>query len=220
MPGYGQSDMRHEQRTGLNVQGETFAFMLDHWGLDRPSVLAHDFGGATTLRAHFLHGRDYASYILMNVVAMRPWGSDLFDHIGRHVRAFSVLPQHIHEAIVRAYIGGALARQITPRDVEALVAPWLSEDGRISFYLQFAQADEHFTAEIEPKFANLRSPTLILWGEDDPWIPLARGEALAAAMPKARFARIADAGHLPQLEKPDVVLKHITRFLADTYQHT
>ncbi len=214
MPGYGQSEMRADQRTGLDVQGETFAFMLIHWGLERPSVVAHDFGGATTLRAHLLHGCDYERYVLMNVVAMRPWGSAFFDHVGRHVDAFTGLPPHIHEAIVRAYIRGALANDLDPQDFEALVRPWLSDEGRGSFYRQFAQADERFTAEVEPMFGAVRCPTLILWGEDDPWIPLERGQALHRTMPQAAFGTLRGAGHLPQLEAPAAVLARALPFLA------
>ena len=46
-------------------------------------------------------------------------------------------------------------------------APWLTEEGRGSFYRQFAQADERYTAEVEPLFGNIRCPVSILWGEDD-----------------------------------------------------
>ncbi len=214
MPGYGRSEKWADQRTGLDVQGEIFAFMLDHWRMDRPSVIAHDFGGATTLRAHLLQGCDYDCYVLMNVVAMRPWGSEFFDHVGRHLDAFVGLPPHIHEAVVRAYIRGALVNELDPEDLEALVGPWLSDEGRGSFYRQFAQADERFTAEIEPKFGNLRCPTLILWGEDDPWIPLERGCELHGLMPAAAFETLKGTGHLPQLESPDTALGHALPFLA------
>jgi len=117
MPGYGRSQKSEAQRTSLDVQGEVFAEMLQHWGLERPCVVAHDFGGAATLRAHLLHGCDYRCYVLMNVVAMRPWGSEFFAHVGRHVEAFIGLPAHIHRAVVEAYIRGALANDVDPEDV-------------------------------------------------------------------------------------------------------
>lgn len=214
MPGYGQSEMRDDQRTGLDVQGEVFAFLLSHWGLERPFIVAHDFGGATTLRGHLLHGRDFERYVLMNVVAMRPWGSAFFDHVGKHVDAFTGLPPHIHEAVVRAYIASALAEDIDQEDFETLVDPWLSENGRRSFYRQFAQADERFTAELEPLYSQLRCPALILWGEKDPWIPLARGQALHATMPGAGFETLPNLGHLPQLEAPENVLDHLLPFFG------
>ena len=214
MPGYGRSEKRPEQRTSLDVQGEVFAEMLAHWGLARPLVVAHDFGGATTLRAHLLQGCDYGRYVLMNVVALRPWGSEFFDHVGRHVEAFSGLPPHIHRAIVEAYIRGALAGEIDAEDFQQLAAPWLTEAGSASFYRQFAQADERYTAEVEPSYGEIRCPVLILWGEEDPWIPLERGKALHGRIPQAGFETLQGVGHLPQLEAPDRVLARVGRFFA------
>ncbi len=209
MPGYGQSAKSPEQRTSLDVQGEVFAGMLARWGLDQPMVVAHDFGGATTLRAHLLQGCEFERYVLMNVVAMRPWGSTFFDHVGRHVEAFQGLPPHIHKAIVEAYIRGALVSEIEDEDFTNLVAPWLTDDGAGSFYRQFAQADERYTAEIEPIFGQVRCPVKIVWGEDDPWIPLARGKALHGLMPGAAFETLPGVGHLPQLEAPELVLEQL-----------
>lgn len=214
MPGYGRSDMDPMQRTSLDVQGTVFCEMLDHWALAGPRVLAHDFGGATTLRAHLLHGRDFAAYVLMNVVAMRPWGSAFFDHVGKHIDAFQGLPAHIHAAIVRAYIQGALIHGLQDSDLDALVAPWLTEAGSGSFYRQFAQADERYTAEVEPLFGQIRCPIAILWGAADPWIPLERGKALHGLVPQADFAALDGLGHLPQLEDPTQVIAALTGRLA------
>ncbi|MFK7966681.1 MAG: alpha/beta fold hydrolase [Burkholderiaceae bacterium] len=213
MPGYGQSEMLANQATGLDVQGQVFAQVLEQWALNKPMVLAHDFGGATTLRAHLLHGVQFSRYVLMNVVAMRPWGSAFFEHVGRHVQAFQGLPAHIHEAVVRAYIGGALATDLLPEDVDALAQPWLSAEGKDSFYRQFAQADERFTAEVEPQFGLIRCPVSIVWGALDPWIPLDRGRALAKLVKPVSFLELPDAGHLPQLEQPEQVLAAIDSFL-------
>lgn len=214
MPGYGRSHKGEDQRTSLDVQGEVFTEMLAHWGLGQPMVVAHDFGGATTLRAHLLHGCDFERYVLMNVVAMRPWGSEFFDHVGRHVDVFLGLPPHIHRAVVEAYIRGAIVNDIDSEDFEKLVEPWLSEEGRQSFYRQFAQADEKYTAEVEPVFGCIRCPVKIIWGEDDPWIPLERGKALHALVTQASFETLAGVGHLPQLEAPALILERLNTFLS------
>ena len=214
MPGYGQSDKAPDQRTSLDVQGLVFAQMLDLWSLTKPHVVAHDFGGATTLRAHLLHNCDYASYVLMNVVAMRPWGSEFFDHVGRHVEAFQGLPAHIHKAVVEAYISGALSNDIAPDDFQNLVTPWLGDEGRDSFYRQFAQADEQYTADVEPMFGSIRCSVEIVWGKDDPWIPLERGKALYDLVAKGAFRTIPGVGHLPQLEAPERVLRILQAFLS------
>ncbi|MGD1950479.1 MAG: alpha/beta fold hydrolase [Leptolyngbyaceae cyanobacterium] len=217
MPGYGCSDKNDQQRTSLDVQGLIFAELLDHWHLERPLVVAHDFGGATTLRAHLLHKCDFERYALMNVVAMRPWGSEFFEHVGRHVDAFLGLPPHIHRAVVEAYIKGAIVGDIERKDFDQLVRPWLLEDGRISFYRQFAQADEKYTADVEPLYGDIRCPVKILWGKNDPWIPLERGKALHALIPHASFEVLNGVGHLPQLEAPELVLEQLTEFLMSQF---
>lgn len=214
MPGYGKSEKSESQRTSLDVQGEVFTEMLAHWNLFKPNVVAHDMGGATTLRAHLLHGCDFEKYLLINVVAMRPWGSEFFDHVGKHIDAFQGLPPHIHKAIVAAYVQGALVNEIPVEDFDALVAPWLTEDGTLSFYRQFAQADERYTAEVEPHFGEIRCPVKIIWGEDDPWIPLNRGKALHQLMPKADFTTIPGVGHMPQIERVKAVLWTTLDFLS------
>lgn len=217
MPGYGRSEKSVEHRTSLDVQGQVFCEILDYWKLERPLVVAHDFGGAITLRAHLLHERDFERYFLMNVVAMRPWGSGFFDHVGRHVEAFSGLPPHIHRAVVEAYIKGAIVNELEPGDFEKLVEPWLSEEGHSSFYRQFAQADEKYTAEVEPLYGEIRCPVKIAWGKNDPWIPIERGKALHALVPKASFDVLDGVGHLPQLEAPDLVVEQLFRFFSSDH---
>ena len=215
MPGYGRSEMNDQQATSLDVQGAVFAEMLEYWALEKPAVVAHDFGGAVSLRTHLLHEVDYSKLVLMNVVALSPWGSAFFDHVGRHIDAFSGLPPHIHRAIVRAYIEGALVNDLADDDLKSLVAPWLSDDGQKSFYNQFAQADDKYTDEIYGLLGAMRCPVSILWGEDDPWIPIDRGRTLADNMPGSNFAPIAGAGHLPQLELPEIVAQLILKELAN-----
>lgn len=209
MPGYGQSNKKPQQLTSLDVQGQVFSEMIEHWSLMNPIVVAHDFGGATTLRAHLLHGCEYECLVLMNIVAMRPWGSKFFDHVGKHVDSFVGLPSHIHQAIVESYIKGALVNELSNDDLEQLMAPWLTPEGSGSFYRQFAQADESYTEVLEPLYKDMRCKVNILWGEDDPWIPIARGRELHGYIPSASFETLAGVGHLPQLEAAELVLNSL-----------
>lgn len=213
MPGYGKSEMDGNRSTALDMQGLVFAEMLDLWKLKRPNVIAHDMGGAVTLRAHLLGGVEYARLVLMNVVALSPWGSEFFDHVGRHVEAFTGLPPHIHEAVVSAYIKGALVNDLADSDFEQLRAPWLSKEGRESFYRQFAQADERYTRDFEDRLDAVRCPVAILWGEDDPWIPITRGRLLHEKISRSSFEVLNGVGHLPQLEAPERVTARLLNAL-------
>ncbi|HLY46309.1 MAG TPA: alpha/beta fold hydrolase [Stellaceae bacterium] len=55
-------------------------------------------------------------------------------------------------------------------------------------------------------------PALVLWGEHDGIVAPSYGEALAAALPNARFELVASAAHHPQIEQPAAVAAAIARF--------
>src|SRR4051812_35214409 len=48
MPGYGLSAKHADHPVAFGAQADAFAALLTHWGLDRPHVIAHDFGGAVS----------------------------------------------------------------------------------------------------------------------------------------------------------------------------
>ncbi|MHB2263844.1 alpha/beta fold hydrolase [Aliihoeflea sp. PC F10.4] len=217
MPGYGASSKDADRSTALDAQGELLVEMIDLWQLDAPSVVAHDVGGAVALRAHLLHDANFERLVLMNVVALSPWGSDFFDLVSANTDVFARLPVHIHRAVVGAYIKGALVNELEGEDFERLCAPWLDDAGRRSFYAQFAQADERLTDEFEDRLNDIRCPVAILWGEDDPWIPVSRGRELHDRIERSTFRQMKGLGHLPQLENPQYVADELLAALDVTH---
>lgn len=214
MPGFGQSEMGEEQEVSLAAQARVFAALLRHFELDRPAVVAHDVGGAVALRAHLLHEADYARLALVDPVAVAPWGSPFFRLVGGHAPVFEQLPAALHEALVGAYVASASARGLHPRVARELVRPWLGERGQAAFYRQIAQAEQRHTDEIEPRYADLQVPVLLVWGTEDAWVPPERGERLASLVPGARLHRIAGAGHLVQEDAPAALTAALLDFLA------
>jgi pimeloyl-ACP methyl ester carboxylesterase len=215
MPGYGRSSKEPGHRVSLDVQGELFADLLSYWELESPHVVAHDFGGAVALRAHLLHRKSYASLALVDVVALRPWGSDFFRLVGEHPEVFARLPAAVHEGALRAYVAGASHRGLTPADLDGLVAPWLDADGQSAFYRQIEQADEAYTDEIEGRYPTIDVPTFVVWGRDDSWIPVDRAHRLRDLIPEARLRVIEDAGHLIQLDQPEALTATLSSWLSD-----
>ncbi|MFN8470223.1 MAG: alpha/beta hydrolase [Caldilineaceae bacterium] len=56
--------------------------------------------------------------------------------------------------------------------------------------------------------------TLIIWGEQDNFFPIAHGEAAAKTMPNATLHRIQAAGHLPFLDQPTAFNAALLQFLT------
>ncbi|WP_420426778.1 alpha/beta fold hydrolase [Algiphilus sp.] len=213
--GYGQSDQRPGD-VSLGIQNRVLSALLQHWGLHEPIVIGHDFGGATALRTRLLDGHRFSRLILIDAVAMSPWGSDFFRHVAAHEAAFAGLPPAMHEALCRRYIMGAAHHPLAEAVLHATVQPWCQPEGQAAFYRQMAQADAAYTEAVEPQYGRIDEPSLVLWGEADTWIPVEQGRRLTAALGNARLRTIADAGHLVIEEAPGALLGEITRFLADT----
>ena len=147
--GYGLSEMREAQDVSLAVQNNALAALVSEWGLERPDVLAHDFGGATALRAWYLNGLRYASLTIFDAVALAPWGSPLVQHVRRHEAAFTGMPDYMHRALLRAYLQSAAHKPLSEEALEIYSAPWLGPKGQAAFYRQIAQMDQRFTDEVE-----------------------------------------------------------------------
>ncbi|MEU5155410.1 alpha/beta fold hydrolase [Glycomyces sp. NPDC021274] len=212
MPGYGQSSKDSSHAVDLGFQSEVFAHLLQEWGLERPHVIAHDYGGTVALRARLLHGARYASLCLIDVVALRPWGSPFYRLVREHADVLTQLPPAVHRGAVEAYIRSASHRGLSKADLEALVEPWTGEAGLPAFYRQIEAADERFTDEVEDRYGDIDEPTRIVWGADDAWIPVDHAHRLQAAMPGASLALIEDAGHLVQLDAPVRLAAELTRW--------
>jgi len=60
----------------------------------------------------------------------------------------------------------------------------------------------------------LQMPALVVWGARDPYIPARFGEAYASALPHAQLLELDDAGHVPWLDRPDVV-DRVVAFLQE-----
>jgi pimeloyl-ACP methyl ester carboxylesterase len=214
MPGYGESSKDPEHEVSLDVQGELFADLLSHWELTAPVVVAHDFGGAVSLRARLLHGARYAALALVDVVALSPWGSPYFRLVREHADVFAAQPATVHEGALRAYVAGASHVGLTEAALDRLVAPWLG-DGQAAFYRQIAQADERFTDEFLDLLPTLDLPVLVVWGSEDTWIPVDRAHRLVDLVPGAELRLIEGAGHLVQLDQPVGLAVALTGWLGE-----
>lgn len=65
--------------------------------------------------------------------------------------------------------------------------------------------------DLRPSLAAISAPTLVIAGAGDPATPPAHGEAIAAGIPGASLSVVADAAHLANVERPEV----ITRLIRD-----
>jgi pimeloyl-ACP methyl ester carboxylesterase len=216
LAGYGQSEMREGQDVSLAVQNKILAALFQEWGLEQPDILAHDFGGATALRAYYLNGLRYRSLTIFDAVALAPWGSPFVQHVRKHEDAFSGMPDYMHQALLHAYLQTAAHKTLSQEALEIYSTPWTGPIGQPAFYRQIAQMDQKYTDEIEDLYAQMDCPVMVLWGEKDEWIPYEKGEALADKISDQKCIPIPEAGHLVQEDRPEAIVAAVLKALTTT----
>jgi pimeloyl-ACP methyl ester carboxylesterase len=216
MPGYGTSARFEGQDVSLAGEAAVFAELLGAWELTEPAVIAHDSGGAIALGAHLIDGVRYRRLALVDAVSLPPWGSDFSALVGEHADVFARLPPAAHEALLREYVGSASSPGLHPATLDALVAPWTGADGQAAFYRQLAVRldDPSYTSAMQDRYAAIDIPVTVCWGEDDTWVPVARGRELAALVPGAQLRVIPGAGHLVQEDRPAELTAALVEFLG------
>ena len=67
--------------------------------------------------------------------------------------------------------------------------------------------------KLRRRLGRVTIPALVIWGESDRVVDPDYGRAYAQALPNARFEPILEAGHLPQIEQPERLLKIVWEFV-------
>jgi pimeloyl-ACP methyl ester carboxylesterase len=67
---------------------------------------------------------------------------------------------------------------------------------------------------LKKRIHRVQAPTLLVWGKEDRLVPLVYADEFARRLPGARVETVSDAGHAPQLERPDVVARLVRDFAS------
>ncbi|THC98257.1 hypothetical protein EYZ11_002259 [Aspergillus tanneri] len=181
------------------VFGALYKFWAREWRQNAAHVVAHDYGGLMSLRAHILHGCEYASLCLINVVALGPFGQPLFRLVAENEDVFTAMTGPVFEGMVEAYIRDAAYRELNKETMTMLKRPWIaSEEGRRGFVRQMVQANSRSTEEVEGEYQEVgkKMPVRVIWGTEDRWIPVETAERLKNILNARDVVLIGGAGHL------------------------
>lgn len=206
MVGCGQSQKFDGQDVRACVQSNLLAALIEHWGLERPTVVGHDFGGLAALRGHFVNKVAYGGLVLIDAVAVLPSGSPFFAHVRKHEPAFAKLPAYAHAALFEAYTQNAAAKPLGAEAKEICAQPWRGETGQAAFYRQIAQSDTAFIEEAEANYGPMDCDVHLVWGEQDTFIPVEQGERLAKLISADSFTTVPTAAHIVQEDAPEAVV--------------
>ena len=67
--------------------------------------------------------------------------------------------------------------------------------------------------EIADGFQDWKKPLLIVWGVNDPWLPVEIAQKFASSLPQAEIVKLEKAGHYPQEHFAEDILSDLLPFV-------
>jgi pimeloyl-ACP methyl ester carboxylesterase len=192
---------------------------LDAVGIRRASLIGHSMGAGLALILALTEPDRVDRLVLIS-----GFPRDLLDHIGqsrlrrlyqsRSGLLFGLGYHLLGRRAFRKLLGGLVwdATLVTAEVVERS-ARLRKEWGKARPLWSTLTHIEAWERDYAPRLNAVAAPTLIIWGSDDRFIPLAAGQALHRMIPGSRLSILAQAGHLPMWERPDNVNRKILEFL-------
>jgi pimeloyl-ACP methyl ester carboxylesterase len=206
-------DVRGERNLGNGVSdlASDVVGLLDHLNVGKTHVLGTSLGGfvaqEVALKRPDLVDRLVlvcTSYGRGGPESMSPWA--LSEMIG--VPSLSV------ERAVRRGLETATSdvyRAENPEEFEQIVRWRLADSPSLSTYYQQMRAGARFDGSREA--GSITSPTLMIHGSEDNYVPVANAVALAEAIPGAKLRVLDNAGHLVFIERSADVNREVVTFL-------
>jgi pimeloyl-ACP methyl ester carboxylesterase len=199
--GFGESE-RPEWLDGIDDLVFHYIDWLDTLGLERVSVVGISLGGWVAAELAVVQPQRVERLVLVGASGLKVEGVDRFD----------VFANPIEDTLRHLFHDETRAAQLLPTDLgaEAIVRSYRESTtlARLTWnpYL--------YNPKLARRLRRVTAPTLILWGENDTFLPLAHGALFAQLIPNATLQTVPQCGHLVPLEQTDVFIRHVTAFLV------
>src|SRR5262245_14812760 len=214
LPGFGGSDV--PEAISVDRLRAAVIGLMDRIGIGRASLVGNSLGGATAALVA-AHDPDRVERLVLIDAAgfrmspqSRPWllragAGTLGALIASMPRPRPIIAIGLHQVFYDHEL-------VTRERLDEYEAPFLRQ-GAVAGLRAMLNAPAPSPSEFEAMLRTLRTPTLVIWGAEDRWIPAADADRFAAAIPGARKAVIPKCGHMPQEERPAEVLALMRPFL-------
>lgn len=214
--GHGLTGPKPSRNYSLDAFGDTLDQVTAKLGVDRFVLAGNSMGGGIALHYALAHPERLRGLVLVDAggapVRGKPKGN-----IGFKIARLPVLRNLMRTITPRSLIAQSLRQTVGNQSIvtEAMVDRYWE----LLRYPGNRQATiDRFGAYPGPvdaaRVATLKVPTLILWGEKDPLIPLEAGKWFAAHIPGAKFVVYPGIGHIPMEEAVGASLGDLQPWLA------
>jgi pimeloyl-ACP methyl ester carboxylesterase len=201
--GYGRSDRPLGRPVSIRGHADRMIELLDNLGINYACVVGHDIGGGIAQSMAVRYPQRVSRLLLVNSVAFAEWPTrDV-----KLARAMLPLTRHLPATWLLSILRTDLLRGYQDHDrgarsIELYVRPFASMEGRDAFMEHLLALDSSETAALAPRLKDLVAKTAIVWGRQDPFLPLALATRLQQAIPGATLDVVPNGSHFTPEDAP------------------
>lgn len=213
--GHGWSDRRDCFDRSFQDQAKMILALLKAINITTVDVVGHDTGGAVALILAIEHAEIVNRLVITNSVCYDRFDDDMLD-FGHPMRwkhrSISDLTNVLEESLSAGIYN---KHRLTPAFREGIIAPWTSEEGKLSLIRNASALNANQTMALVDRHGNIKAKTLVLWGTQDSWQKVADGQQLAREIPNAIFKGLENASHWLQQDCPEEFANSLLEFFGD-----
>ncbi|HET9843964.1 MAG TPA: alpha/beta hydrolase [Gammaproteobacteria bacterium] len=213
---HGASESVPQRPYSIELLSKDFYYLMDKLNLPEFAVIGQSISGMWGAQLSLNHANAVKALIMMDTFVgeepierklmyseiLHSWEhkQHLSDEIIEKILPFFFTPSTFHTKPELIKDFKTKLKQLPVEQIEGLI-----EIGHTIFSRR----------SILDKLGLLKMPVLIMVGENDYPRPIHEAETMARYIPHAKLKIIADSGHVPSVEQPEIVTKILQNFLSE-----
>jgi len=221
LPGHGLSGPHPEADYSAAGMIDGLEAALDAAGIETFFLAGNSMGGKVAWRYALDHPERVEGLVLLNASGA-PIERDESEGAGNLLFTLLMSPvgrEALKRYTPRGFVESSLLQSVS---VEAIVDEAMVDrywdlnrlpSNKEATLAAFNSTENPYAAEM---LGEISAPTLIVWGDEDPIIPVEAAAVFAREIPGAEVAILEGVGHIPMEEAPDETARLVEAFIAKT----
>lgn len=211
LPGFGSSSKPARAPFDAAWFSRSVLRFMDSMGIRRAHLVGNSLGGRIAIEVGLAAPERVGSLSLLTPSLAWRKRREFVPLVKLLRPELAAIPHKMSSHIVRRRFWGMFARPerlhptVADVGVEEFLRTYRSHAARVAFtaaarniYLEEPSGPNGFWTRLE----SLEPPSMFIWGDEDPLVPLAFSHHVAEALPEARQVLLNECGHVPQVELP------------------
>jgi pimeloyl-ACP methyl ester carboxylesterase len=208
--GFGAAKEQAVDEAAMDLLADDVARLLDDRGLDRVVLGGLSLGGYVAFAFVRRHADRLSGLLLLSTRAGADAEEARAERLAMADRVLAEGNGFVPEVMLPRLLGPTTLKE-RPELVQRVTSLIAEQDPRAVAAAQRGMAARPDSSDV---LGSIAVPTLVVTGEEDKLTGPDEGRELAAGIPGARFLLVEQAGHLVNLERPEVVNEALLDFVA------